>query len=114
VLTREREDLRARIEANVAQMLAGGAIEEVRHAANRAGDGARRAIGFREIEEFLAGKTSLDACREAIATATKRYAKRQLTWCRTQFHFPSLDLSTLPQPESALSRALEILAAQAP
>jgi tRNA dimethylallyltransferase len=114
VLTREREDLRDRIEANVAQMLAGGAIEEVRHAATRAGDGARRAIGFRDIEEFLAGKTSLDACREAIATATKRYAKRQLTWCRTQFNFPSLDLTALPHPESALSRALEILATQAP
>ena len=113
VLVREREDLRARIEANVAQMLAGGAIEEVRHAA-RAGDGARRAIGFRDIEDFLAGKTSLDTCREAIVTATRRYAKRQLTWCRTQFNFPTLDLTTIPQPESALSRALEILAAQAP
>lgn len=114
VLTREREDLRDRIEANVAQMLAGGAIEEVRLAASRSGDGARRAIGFQEIEEFLAGKTSLDACREAIGTATKRYAKRQLTWCRTQFHFPSLDLSALPHPESTLPRALEILVAQAP
>jgi len=113
VLTREREDLRARIEANVTQMLAGGAIEEVRSAA-RAGEGARRAIGFREIEKFLAGKTSLDACREAIATATKRYAKRQLTWCRTQFSFPALDLTTIPHPESALPRALEILATQAP
>ncbi len=113
VLTREREDLRDRIEANVAQMLAGGAIEEVRHASH-AGDGARRAIGFREIEEFLSGKSSLDSCREAIATATKQYAKRQLTWCRTQFHFPSLDLTEIPHPESALPRALEILAAQAP
>lgn len=113
ILTREREDLRARIEANVAQMLAGGAIEEVR-SAGQAGEGARRAIGFRDIEDFLAGKTSLDACREAIATATKRYAKRQLTWCRTQFNFPALDLTTIPHPESALPRALEILAAQAP
>lgn len=113
ILTREREDLRNRIEANVAQMLTSGAIEEVRRASH-AGEGARRAIGFREIEEFLAGKTSLDACREAIATATKRYAKRQLTWCRTQFNFPSLDLTAIPHPESALTRALEILEAQAP
>jgi tRNA dimethylallyltransferase len=94
-------------------MLASGAIEEVRRASH-AGEGARRAIGFREIGEFLAGKTSLDACREAIATATKRYAKRQLTWCRTQFNFPSLDLTAIPHPESALTRALEILEAQAP
>ncbi len=113
VLTRQRDDLRARLEANVAQMLASGAIEEVRQA-NRAGEGARRAIGFREIEEFLAGKTSIDACREAIATATKRYAKRQLTWCRTQFNFSTLDLTTISHPESALTRALEILEPQAP
>jgi len=113
ILTRKREDLRNRIEANVAQMLASGAIEEVRRASH-AGEGARRAIGFREIEEFLAGKTSLDACREAIATATKRYAKRQLTWCRTQFNFPSLDLTAIPHPKSALIRALEILEAEAP
>ena len=94
-------------------MLASGAIEEVRRASH-AGDGARRAIGFREIEKFLAGKTSLAACREAMATATKRYAKRQLTWCRTQFNFPALDLTAIPHPESALTRALEILEAQAP
>lgn len=113
ILTREREDLRNRIEANVAQMLATGAIEEVRRASH-AGDGARRAIGFREIEEFLTGKTSLATCHEAMATATKRYAKRQLTWCRTQFNFPKLDLTAIPHPETALTRALEILEAQAP
>ncbi|MEN9469038.1 MAG: tRNA ((37)-N6)-dimethylallyltransferase MiaA [Verrucomicrobiota bacterium] len=113
VLVREREDLHARIEVNVAQMLASGAIEEVRQA-TLAGDGARRAIGFRDIEDFLAGKTSLQACRVAMATATKQYSKRQLTWCRTQFNFPTLDLTTIPHPESALSRALEILATQAP
>jgi tRNA dimethylallyltransferase len=113
VLVREREDLHARIEVNVAQMLASGAIEEVRQS-TLAGDGARRAIGFRDIEDFLAGKTSLQACRVAMATATKQYSKRQLTWCRTQFNFPTLDLTTIPHPESALSRALEILATQAP
>jgi tRNA dimethylallyltransferase len=113
VLVREREDLHARIEANVAQMLANGAIDEVRQSP-LAGDGARRAIGFLDIEDFLAGKTSLQACRVAMATATKQYSKRQLTWCRTQFNFPTLDLTTIPHPESALARALEILATQAP
>lgn len=110
VLTRDREDLRARIDANVRQMLSCGAIEEVRNATH-AGDGARRAIGFREIGEHLAGKTSLEACRDAIATATKRYAKRQLTWCRTQFNFQHLDLTSIPHPESALDRAIALLEA---
>ena len=66
-----------------------------------------------EVLHVLDASVIEDACREAIGTATKRYAKRQLTWCRTQFHFPSLDLSALPHPESTLPRALEILVAQA-
>jgi tRNA dimethylallyltransferase len=90
-------------------MLAGGAVEEVRRAAF-AGGGARRAIGFREIEDFLAGGISESECREAIATATWRYAKRQLTWCRTQFDFPALDLTQFSSTPDAVEKALGLLA----
>ena len=90
VLSRPREELRARIRANVDAMLAGGALEEVRRAAH-AGPGARRAIGFSEIEALLSGQTPVAACRDAIFHATWHYAKRQLTWCRTQFDFPTLE-----------------------
>lgn len=111
VLTRDRDELRARIEANVESMLAGGAVEEVRRAAH-AGAGSRRAIGFREIVDLLAGRISESECREAIATATWQYAKRQLTWCRTQFDFPSLDLSAFSSPDDAVEKALVLLAEQ--
>ena len=109
VLTRDREELRLRIRANVEAMLAGGAVEEVRRAAF-AGGGARRAIGFLEIEDFLAGGISESECREAIATATWRYAKRQLTWCRTQFDFPALDLTQFSSTPDAVEKALGLLA----
>ncbi len=112
VLIRERDELRTRIQANVEAMLAGGAVEEVRSAVH-AGPGARRAIGFREIENLLAGRISESECREAIATATWKYAKRQLTWCRTQFDFPSLDLSAFSSPEDAVEKAVVLLAEQA-
>jgi tRNA dimethylallyltransferase len=53
-------------------MIRAGAIDEVRRAAD-ASTSARKALGFRELE-------SGDV--EAMKTATRRYARRQLTWMR--------------------------------
>lgn len=106
LLTRERADLRRRIEENVDAMFDEGVIEEVRQSPD-AGPGACRAIGYREIHEMLAGRLALHACRAAIVTATHRYAKRQATWCRHQFDFPVLPLSSPPGDE--VDRAIEIL-----
>jgi len=73
-LTMEREALYARIDARVAQMVAAGAVGEVRaaHAAG-ASETARKALGF---EELLAGDV------EAMKRRTRNYARRQLTWMR--------------------------------
>lgn len=98
LLTRDRIDLRKRIEENVDAMFEEGVIEEVRKA-REVGPGASRAIGFREIQDLIAGRTTAHACRGDILTATRRYAKRQLTWCRHQFHFSVIDLTaTLASP----------------
>jgi tRNA dimethylallyltransferase len=113
VLTRDREDRRGRIAANVDAMFASGVIEEVK-AATHAGDGAARAIGFREIQQLIRGEMTESACKSAMVMATQRYAKRQLTWGRTQFTFPSLNLSGSTTPEAALSAALDILDSQTP
>ena len=37
-------------------------------------------IGYRELHAVLRGEITLEAAREAIQQATRRYAKRQLTW----------------------------------
>lgn len=113
VLTRDREDLRSRIAANVDAMFASGVVEEVK-AATHAGDGAARAIGFREIQQLIRGEMTESACKSAMVMATQRYAKRQLTWGRTQFNFPSLNLSGSTTSEAALSAALDILDSQTP
>jgi tRNA dimethylallyltransferase len=108
VLTRDREDLRSRIAANVETMFASGVVNEVQ-AASYAGEGAARAIGFRKIQDLLRGEITKSECKAAIVLATQRYAKRQLTWGRTQFTFPILNLSGFSTPEAALSAALDIL-----
>jgi tRNA dimethylallyltransferase len=41
-------------------------------------------IGYRELRAVLRGETRLEAAREAIQQATRRYAKRQLTWFRRE------------------------------
>ncbi len=73
-LTMERDALRARIDARIDAMLAAGVEEEVRRAhAAGASETARKALGF---EHLLAGDV------EGMRTATRRYARRQLTWMR--------------------------------
>jgi tRNA dimethylallyltransferase len=111
VVTRDRDELRNRIAANVDAMFASGVVEEVK-AAQHAGDGASRAIGFREILQFVRGELSESACKAAMVQASQRYAKRQLTWCRTQFIFRSLNLTGLPSPDDTLSAALGLLNTQ--
>jgi tRNA dimethylallyltransferase len=70
----DRERLDARIDARVEAMVAHGAIEEVRGAdAAGASRTARAAIGF---EELLRGDV------EAMKSAQRRFARRQLTWMR--------------------------------
>jgi len=55
---------------------------------------------LREIRELLAGKISISQCVAAIQQATRRYAKRQLTWFRRQTNFEPLNLSLLSHNEA--------------
>jgi tRNA dimethylallyltransferase len=41
-------------------------------------------IGYRELRSVLRGEIALEKAREAIQQATRRYAKRQLTWFRKE------------------------------
>jgi tRNA dimethylallyltransferase len=70
----ERARLYARIDERVAGIVAAGAADEVRRAdAGGASDTARRALGFAQL---------LDGDVDAMARATRNYARRQLTWMR--------------------------------
>jgi len=108
LLERDRADLRMRIATNVDSIFDDGVIEEVRKAGN-VGPGASRAIGFREIQELIAGRMTAGECRDRILTATRRYAKRQLTWCRHQFSFPTINLTTKTSPNEFIETALRLI-----
>jgi tRNA dimethylallyltransferase len=105
---RDREELYQRINQRVETMFARGVIEEVRAAAVTSAT-ASQMIGLREIRELLAGKKSLPQCIAEIQQATRRYAKRQLTWFRGQSNFLPLNLSFLTHNEAVKWISLRIL-----
>jgi tRNA dimethylallyltransferase len=92
LLDRDRADLYARINQRVEQMFTDGVVAEVR-AAQGIGPTAAQTLGLREIRALIAGEISQAECIAKIQQATRRYAKRQLTWFRGQTNFPSLNLS---------------------
>jgi tRNA dimethylallyltransferase len=107
---RDREELYQRVNDRVEAMFENGVIEEVRNAGAMS-ETASKMIGLREIRELLAGKASIlsasrtdsscgEQCVAAIQQATRRYAKRQLTWFRRQTNFQPLNLSVLSHVES--------------
>ena len=98
---RDREELYARINQRVEAMFEKGVIEEVR--ATRATSAtASQVIGLRQIRELLNGQMSLSQCIAEIQQATRRYAKRQLTWFRRQTNFLPLNLSLLTHNEAKI------------
>src|SRR5437016_5260654 len=96
---RDREELYARINQRVEAMFENGVIEEVR-AAGKMSFTAAQMIGLHEIRELLDGKMSISQCVATIQQATRRYAKRQLTWFRGQTSFQPLNLSLLSHSEA--------------
>jgi len=84
----DRAVLHAQIEQRFKQMLAAGLVDEVRTLFSR-GDlraelPAMRAVGYRQVWAFLAGKSGYDEMVEQAIVATRQYAKRQLTWLRSE------------------------------
>jgi tRNA dimethylallyltransferase len=81
-LTMDREELARRIDLRVDEMIAAGAAEEVREAAE-AGPSrtARAALGFEQLLVEIDGDPSVEKI-EAIKASHRAYARRQLTWMR--------------------------------
>ena len=79
-----REVLYDRIGKRVDEMLREGLVEEterlLRAGVFEVNATAAGAIGYKEIVPYLQGNISLQQATEDLKTATRRYAKRQMTW----------------------------------
>ena len=79
---RERSNLYARLDARVDGMLQNGLLAEAETVwQNRdTYKTAAQAIGYKEFFPYFAGTATAGECTAALKRATRRYAKRQLTW----------------------------------
>lgn len=87
VLDRPREELERRLYERTRLMFEQGLVEEVEGLLAAGWSPALKpfgAIGYKETIQYLAGKLTLDEALEQTLFATRRYAKRQLTWFRGQ------------------------------
>jgi tRNA dimethylallyltransferase len=83
-LSVDRDTLNERINWRVDEMIAKGLVNEVRSLKEKFGReiDAMTGIGYRQVCEFLDGRSSLKDAMEEIKKDTRHYAKRQMTWFR--------------------------------
>ena len=83
----DRQSLYERIESRFNQMLELGLIDEVKRLLNQSeltsSHNSMKSIGYKEICAYLEGKQTLIEAKEKSTLATRRLAKRQLTWLRS-------------------------------
>ena len=84
----DRKELYRRIERRVDAMMEAGLPEEAETLRMRGlltpDSTAGQAIGYRQFFPYFEGRATLDDVSREIKTATRRYAKRQLTWFRAK------------------------------
>ncbi len=80
---RDRQLLYDRIDRRVNDMLARGLLKEAEdyYRLPRAAT-ASQAIGYKELKPYFDGEIPLEEAADNLKRATRRYAKRQLTWFR--------------------------------
>ena len=122
VLHRDREELYARIDQRVHDMIAEGLLEEVRvflAARDRSMEASptmpsqaplqmEKAIGLREVRAHLAGEMTLTEAISAIQQATRRYAKRQITWFKREHWLQTICLDSQQGAESVASHLIDL------
>ena len=77
-----REELYARADARVDEMLAAGLVDEVHMLSERVKEDSQclQGIGYKEVVEYLNGNCSYSTMRDVIKQNTSNYAKRQITF----------------------------------
>ncbi len=86
-LNPDRTELRSRINRRVEEMFRVGILEETRSAMARLDPdrvGALKALGYAQAAACLGGSMTLEQAVCEAQAATRRYAKRQMTWFRRE------------------------------
>ncbi len=112
LIPNDRAKLHARIAQRFHLMLEQGLIDEVKALYSR-GDldqdkPSMRAVGYRQVWEYLCGNYSYEQMVEKGIVATRQLAKRQLTWLRSEENtliFDPFDMKLSDQVLKTLEKA---------
>ena len=105
-LNLDRTLLHERLAARVHRMDEQGLETEVRElipAGLRTGRTSSRAIGYQQYLDFIDGKLTRESAIEATVIATRKFARRQITWFTADDRVTWLD----PTEDGIIDRALE-------
>lgn len=108
-LRRERDNLFARINARVDQMMQQGLMDEVRRVYPRRELNSLNTVGYKELFKVLDGEWELTMAVERMKKNTRVYAKKQMTWFAhdTDIHWIDVDKLNIEQQIQQISALLE-------
>ena len=111
VISREREDLRIRINARVEGMFEAGLVAETcsLRSALEANAVARQALGYRQVIEHLQGERDLPDTVARVKSRTWQFARRQRTWFRKMTGSRSLNVVPDEAPKITAQRIVDQL-----
>lgn len=82
-LTLNKDIINKKIDDRIEEMFNNGIIDEVKN--NQTTSTASKAIGYKEINDYLNNKITLDEAKKLMKIHTHQYAKRQRTFFNNQF-----------------------------
>lgn len=86
-LTLPREELYARIDARMDEMIAQGLFQEANALYPLRHHNALQTVGYQEIFDFIENRFDREECVRLLKRNSRRYAKRQLTWFKKDQEF---------------------------
>ena len=111
VLTMGRKQLYERIDKRVDLMFDMGLVEEVKALMAKGYDKSlvsMQGIGYKEVIDYLSGKTSLEECIDIIKRDTRHFAKRQLTWFKREKVVTYIDKDEFDAEDKCLKEMLRV------
>lgn len=111
VLTMDRAKLYQRIDQRVDKMFEMGLVKEVEGLLKKGYNRkmvSMQGIGYKEVIDYLNGKTGLCECMEIIKRDTRHFAKRQLTWFKREKIVNYIDKEEFATDEKCLKEMLKV------
>ena len=112
VLNAPREQLYARIDRRVDQMIEEGLVDEVKHLKELGCTKemvSMQGLGYKEFFDYFDGRMTLEDTVDKIKKDTRHFAKRQLTWFRREKEVIWLNKKEYEQEKDLLDSVLNII-----